>query len=164
MIYTLWGVRSVVIFCYVFFWKFWGLSFKKVRFKCPKVLVIVRVWDVTQQCPKLWIYVSNVPNFGKFETSFVIGETSVYQLGFTLASVSAPTTCKTCQKCFANITNAQTPQSVKAIENNCQNCDYKIIPHHWTSSWAPRSSSCPLCSCPTSSVGYNLSVSSRSMM
>ena len=44
----------------------WGLSYKKVRFKLPKVLVIVRVWDVSQQCetsktlnlrfkhPKLW--------------------------------------------------------------------------------------------------------------
>ena len=26
--------------------------------------------------PKLWIYVSNVPNLGTFETSFLIGETS----------------------------------------------------------------------------------------
>ena len=45
---------------------FWGLSYKKVCFKRPKVLVIVRVWDVSQQCetsqtlnlrfrrPKLW--------------------------------------------------------------------------------------------------------------
>ena len=48
-----------------------GLSYKKVCFKRPKVLVIVRVWDVSQQCetsqtlnlrfkrPKLWD-VSNV--------------------------------------------------------------------------------------------------------
>ena len=51
-----------------------GLSYKKVRFKCPKVLVIVRAWDIchiSQQCemsqtlnlrfkhPKLWD-ISNV--------------------------------------------------------------------------------------------------------
>ena len=55
-----------------------GLSYKKVCFKRPKVLVIVRVWDILQQCetsqtlnlcfkrPKLW-EVWNI---------FFIGETS----------------------------------------------------------------------------------------
>ena len=58
----------------------WGLSYKKVRFKRPKVLIIVRVWDISQQCetfqtmnlslkrPKLW----DVWN----QMSFLIGETS----------------------------------------------------------------------------------------
>ena len=59
-----------------------GLSYKKRHFKRPKVWDVWDVWDnwnVFSECvkrSKLWKDVWNVPNFGTFETHFLIGETS----------------------------------------------------------------------------------------
>ena len=59
-----------------------GLSYKKRRFKRPKVWDVSNVFSEFGTFHTLWKDISNVPhlpnvpNFGTFETSFLIGETS----------------------------------------------------------------------------------------
>ena len=53
------------------------LSYKKRRFKRPKVWDVSNVFSEYGMFRKLWKDISNVPNvpnFGTFETSFLIGE------------------------------------------------------------------------------------------